>query len=89
MTILLQRCLIILRSRTSLLPLIKIGRRIYSDKDDGARKLAELIGAKIIPKRPKPIVNGLERIGIEGSFGNLNYSQIEDLFLAHMSLSEL
>jgi len=68
---------------------IKIRRQNYSDKDDDARKLAEFIGAKIIPKRPTPNVNGLERIGIEGKFTNLNYSQIEDLFLTHMSLSEL
>tara|TARA_Y100000768_G_scaffold366470_1_gene328657 strand:- start:391 stop:957 length:567 start_codon:yes stop_codon:yes gene_type:complete len=68
---------------------IKIERQIYSNKDDDARKLAEFIDAKIIPRRPMPIVNGLERIGIEGNFTNLNYSQIEDLFLTHMSLSEL
>ncbi|MFL2958167.1 MAG: KEOPS complex subunit Cgi121 [Candidatus Thalassarchaeaceae archaeon] len=68
---------------------VKIGRHMYSDKDDDARNLAEFIGAKIIPKRPIPDVNGLERIGIEGNFTNLNYSQIEDLFLTHMSLSEL
>lgn len=68
---------------------IKIERQIYSDKDDDARKLVEFIGAKIIPRRPTPNINGLERIGIEGNFTNLNYSQIEDLFLTHMSLSEL
>jgi len=68
---------------------IEIERRIYSDKDDNARKLAEFIGAKIIPRRPTPNISGLERIGIEGNFANLNYSQIEDLFLSHMSLSEL
>ena len=68
---------------------IKIRRQVYSEKDDDARKLAEFIGAKIIPKRPTPDVNGLERIGIKGNFTNLNYSQIEDLFLTHMSLSEL
>ncbi|MBK64198.1 MAG: hypothetical protein CMB47_01570 [Euryarchaeota archaeon] len=68
---------------------IKIERKIYSDKDDDARKLAEFIEAKIIPRRPTPVLNGLERIGIEGNFTDLNYSQIEDLFLTHMSLSEL
>lgn len=66
-----------------------IERQIYSDKDNEARKLTELIGAKIIPKRPIPLIDGLKKIGIEGNFTELNFSQIEDLFLTHMSLSDL
>ena len=45
--------------------------------------------AKIIPKRPIPLIDGLKKIGIEGNFTELNFSQIEDLFLTHMSLSDL
>jgi len=46
------------------------------------------MGVKIIPKRPSPNHKGLERVGIEGTRNDLNNSQIEQLFLTHMSLSE-
>lgn len=67
---------------------IEIKRSAYSDMDKDARKLTEYMGVKIIPKRPIPTHKGLERVGIEGALNHLNNSQIEQLFLTHMSLSE-
>jgi len=68
---------------------IKIPRSIYSSLDEDARKLSDYLGCTIIPKRPIPKLNGLRRIGVEGIENNINNSEIEYLFLSHMSLSEL
>ena len=68
---------------------IEIPRSTYSSLDEDARKLSEYLGGTIIPKRPIPNLDGLKRIGIEGFENNLNNSEIEYLFLSHMSLSEL
>ena len=68
---------------------IEIPRSTYSSLDENARKLSEYLGGTIIPKRPIPNLDGLKRIGIEGFENNLNNSEIEYLFLSHMSLSEL
>ena len=64
-------------------------RDSYNKKDDEARMLIEQIGSTILPVRPVPIKEGLERIGLKNLKTELSISDIEDLFLSRMSLSDL
>ncbi|MFQ3343518.1 MAG: hypothetical protein ACKVI6_06110 [Candidatus Poseidoniales archaeon] len=68
---------------------MNMDRDSYNKKDDEARMLIEQIGSTILPVRPVPIKEGLERIGLKNLKTELSISDIEDLFLSRMSLSDL
>jgi len=67
---------------------IKIKRDSYNDKNDEARIISDNIGAKSMSKRPIPTKEGLLRLGVEVFYQDLTISEIEEVFLSHMALSD-
>jgi hypothetical protein len=57
--------------------------------DEAARILIELIGSRMMPIRPIPTIKGLENIGITGIDVGITLSEIENIFLTQMALSDL
>lgn len=60
----------------------------YNSATEEGVRLVEILGGSLMPNRPTPTSSGLEMIGsdyIEGA----SPSEIEDLFLSHLALSDL
>lgn len=68
---------------------IDLDRESYLKNDEAARILIELIGSRMMPIRPIPTIKGLENIGITGIDVGITLSEIENVFLAQMALSDL
>ena len=66
--------------------LIPVG--CYNDNSEEAKKLIEHLGGSLLPKRPVPSIQGLERIGFDPG-RELEITEIEEGFLTHMALSDL
>ncbi len=67
---------------------ISIPVETYNDSTEEAIRLIEHLRGLLIPERPVPSNDGLNRIGAE-SVAESNFSEIEDSFLSHLSLSDL
>jgi len=66
----------------------KIPWDCYSELCEDGYRMIEQMGGSIIPKRPIPSENGLEKLG--SSAGGLsNSDELEARFLAHMALADL
>ena len=68
---------------------IDLDRESYLENDEDARILIELIGSRMMPIRPIPTIKGLENIGITGIDVGITLSEIENIFLTQMALSDL
>jgi len=68
---------------------IDLDRESYLKNDEAARILIELIGSRMMPIRPIPTIKGLENIGITGIDVGITLSEIENVFLTQMALSDL
>ena len=60
----------------------------YNDATEEGIRLIEHLGGSLMANRPTPTASGLRRIGSE-CLEIANTSEIEDLFLSHLALSDL
>ena len=60
----------------------------YNNHSRDAERLIEIVGASIIPRRPVPTVEGLQKIGFLGEGVVVSAEMIEQSFLLHASMSD-
>ena len=60
----------------------------YNNHSRDAERLIEIVGASIIPRRPFPTVEGLQKIGFLGEGVVVSAEMIEQSFLLHASMSD-
>ena len=60
----------------------------YNNHSRDAERLIEIVGASIIPRRPFPTVEGLQKIGFLGEGAVVSAEMIEQSFLLHASMSD-
>ncbi|DAC42253.1 MAG TPA: hypothetical protein HA315_05730 [Candidatus Thalassarchaeaceae archaeon] len=60
----------------------------YNNHSRDAERLIELVGARIIPRRPFPTLEGLKKIGFLSDGVVVSTEMIEQSFLLHASMSD-
>ncbi len=80
-----------------MLPDFKIGEKFgdcsipmdcYNGYSEEASKLIEHLGGSLVPRRPTPSIDGLERIGFSPK-RDMSFTEMEEAFLSHVALSDL
>ncbi|MAH99077.1 MAG: hypothetical protein CMA12_07040 [Euryarchaeota archaeon] len=67
---------------------LSIPSDIYNSHTKDALRLIECLGGKMLAKRPIATDIGLSRLGVE-YYGNKSTTEMENLFISHMGLSDL
>ena len=60
----------------------------YNNHSNVAMRLIEIVGASLMPRRPFPTIEGLERIGFLQERVEVSSELIEQSFLLHASMSD-
>ncbi len=72
-----------------ILELSVISRNSYSYLDYFSTELIRRLGAKLLPKRPMPSINGLNKMGIETKNRDFSSKEKEELLIGAMVLTDI